>query len=146
MSPEQVGFPGAQLIGRLKRRVRRNGHKTTERVYLISSLRLEQLDALGWIKLKRGYWVIESRLHQALDVSLDEDRSRVRHPNAALVLGMFRPLVVSVAQAAIQEAQTKRTRWSVRRYQQRFARRDGGPERLHALVFAKNPNSWRLKK
>jgi hypothetical protein len=126
--------------------VRRNGKKTTEAVYLISSLTLEQLDARGWIKLKRGYWIIESRLHHALDVSLDEDRSRLRNPNAALILGMFRRLVVSVAQAAIKAAQTPKTRWSVRRYQQRFARRDGGPERLRALVFAKNPTSWRLEK
>lgn len=139
-----MGFPGARLIARLKRRVRRKGNKSTETVYLISSLTLEQLDALGWIKLKRGYWVIESRLHHALDVSLDEDRSRVRNANAALILAMFRRLVVSVAQAAIKQAQTKNTRWSVRRYQQQFARRDGGPERLRALVFAKNPNGWRL--
>src|SRR5437764_3843819 len=146
VTPEQVGFPGARLIGRLKRRVRRNGKKSTETVYLISSLTFEQLDAQDWIKLKRGYWVIESRLHHALDVSLEEDRSRVRNPNAALVLAMFRRLVVSVAQAAIKEAQTKKTRWTVRRYQQRFDRRDGGPDRLHALVFAKNPTSWSLLK
>lgn len=113
---------------------------------MISSLTLEQLDAAGWLQHKRGYWVIESRLHHALDVSLDEDRSRVRQPNAALVLGMFRRLAVSVAQTAIAEVQTKKTRWSVRRYQQRFAHRDGGPERLHALVFAKSPASWRLPK
>ena len=126
--------------------MRRKGKKTSETVYLISSLTLEQLNALGWIKLKRGYWVIESRLHHALDVSLDEDRSRVRNANAALVLGMFRRLVVSVAQAAIQQVQTKKTRWSVRRYQQQFARRNGGPQRLHALVLAKSANSWRLQK
>ncbi len=146
VTPEQVGFPGARLIARLRRRVRRQGHKSTETVYLISSLTLEQLDARGWLQLKRGYWIIESRLHHALDVSLDEDRSRVRHANAALVLGMFRRLVVSVAQAAITRAQTPRTRWSVRRYQQQFARRNGGPERLRALVFAKSPASWRLVK
>ena len=146
VTPEQAGFPGARLIARLRRRVRRKGKKSTEVVYLISSLTLEQLDALGWLQLKRGYWVIESRLHHALDLSLDEDRSRVRNANAALVLGMFRRLVVSVAQAAIAQVQSKKTRWSVRRYQQQFARRDGGPERLHALVFAKDPNGWRLPK
>lgn len=146
MTPEQVGFPGARLIARLQQRVRRNGKKSTQIVYLISSLTLEQLDAAGWLQHKRGYWVIESRLHHALDVSLDEDRSRVRQPNAALVLGMFRRLAVSVAQTAIAEVQTQKTRWSVRRYQQRFAHRDGGPERLHALVFAKSPASWRLPK
>src|SRR2546429_8007610 len=76
VTPEQVNFPGARLIARLRRRVRRNGKLSTETVYLISSLTLEELDALGWIKLKRGYWVIESRLHHAVDVSLGEDRSR----------------------------------------------------------------------
>lgn len=141
-----MGFPGARLIARLRRRVRRNGKKSTEAVYLISSMTAEQLDAAGWIKLKRGYWVIESRLHHALDVSLDEDRSRVRNPNAALVLAMFRRLVVSVAQTALAQVQTKKTRWSVRRYQQRFAHRDSGPARLHALIFAKSPTSWRLKR
>lgn len=145
VTPGQVGFPGARLIARLRRRVRCKGRKSTEVVYLISSLTLEQLDALGWLELKRGYWVIESRLHQALDVSLDEDRSRVRHATAALVLGMFRRLALSVAQAAIAQVQTRKTRWSVRRYQQQFARRDGGPERLRALAFAKAPNSWRLQ-
>ena len=65
---------------------------------------------------------------------------------AALVLGLFRRLVVSVAQAAIAAAQTPKTRWSVRRYQQRFARRDGGPQRLAALIFANAPSSWRLPK
>ncbi len=93
----------------------RPDHFSTETVYLISSLTLEQLDALGWIKLKRGYRVIKRQLHYALDVSLDEDRSRVRNANAALVLGKFRRLVVSVAHAAIAEVQTKKTRWSVRR-------------------------------
>lgn len=146
VTPEQVGFPGARLIARLRRRVRSHGRKTTETVYLISSLTLDQLDALGWLRLKRNYWVIESRLHHALDVSLDEDRSRVRQRNAALVLGLFRRLVVSVAQTAIAQVQTRKTRWTVRRYQQRFARSDGGPQRLAALIFAKAPSSWRLPK
>ncbi len=144
VTPEQVGFPGARLIARLQRRVRRHGQKSTETVHLISSLTPEHLDARGWLKLKRGYWVIESRLHHALDVSLDEDRSRLRQPNAALVLGLFRRLVVSVAQAAIAQAQTTKTRWTVRRYQQRFAHRDSGPQRLQALVFAQAPCSWHL--
>jgi hypothetical protein len=141
-----VGFPGARLIARLRRRVRRHGKTSTETVYLISSLSLEELDARDWLRLKRGYWIIESKLHQALDVSMDEDRSRVRHANAALVLGLFGRLVVSVAQAAIAQVQTPKTRWSVRRYQQQFAHRHGGPERLRALVFAKNPASWSLDK
>jgi hypothetical protein len=54
-SPQQVGFPGVQTIARLRRRVRRQGKKTTEIIYLISRLPLEELDAAGLLKLKRGY-------------------------------------------------------------------------------------------
>lgn len=133
-------------MARLRRRVRRKGKTSTETVYLISSLTLEQLDARGLLRLKRDYWVIESKLPHALDVSLDEDRSRGRHRNAALVLGMFRRLVVSVAQAAIAQVQTPKTRWTVRRYQQRFAYRAAGVQQLHALIFAKSPAAWRLPK
>ena len=87
--PAQVGFPGAQTIARLRRRVRRQGKQTTEIGRLISSLTLEELDAAGLLKLKRGYWVMESRLHHALDVTLGEDHSRVRNPKAALALSLF---------------------------------------------------------
>lgn len=133
------------MIARLRRRVRRHGKKSTETVYLVTSLTLGELDALGWLKLKRGYWKIESHLHQALDISLDEDRSRVRNRNAVLVLALFRRLVVSIAQMAIAQVRTPKTRWSVRRYQQQFARPHKGPERLRALIFAKSPRAWKLQ-
>ena len=147
VTPEQAGFPGARTIARLKRRVRRKGKKTTEIVYLISSLTLDQLDAAGFLKLKRGYWVIESALHHALDVTLAEDQSRVRHPNAALVLSLFRRVVVSFAQVWLEELRKikPRTRASTRNFQKQFHHRNGGPERLHALLFAKSPASWRLQ-
>jgi hypothetical protein len=142
----QTGFPGARLIARLKRRVRRKGKKTTRMVYLITSLNLDQLQALGWLKLKRGYWVIESRLHHILDVTMDEDRSRVGQPNSALVMGMFRRVAVSFALAwrAKERARKPRSRASARTFQKSFQRRDGGPERLRALILSKTPVSWSL--
>lgn len=134
------------MIARLRRRVRRKGKKSTEIVYLISSLTPEELDAAGFLELKRGYWVIESRLHHALDVTLGEDHSRVRHPNAAYVLSLFRRLVVSFAQVWIDECRkTKpRSRATSRKFQKRFLHREGGPERLRALIFCKSPVSWNL--
>ena len=145
-SPQRVGFPGVQTIARLRRRrVHRPGQKSTEIVYLISSLTLEQLDAAGFLKLKRGYWVIESKLHHALDVTLGEDQSRVRHPNAAFALSLFRRVVVSFAQvwlAACRKLNPK-SRMTTRKFQQRFRRHDGGRDRLQALLFAKSPVSWR---
>jgi len=145
VTPQRVGFPGVQTIARLRRRVRRKGKKTTEIVYLISSLTLEKLDAAGFLKLKRGYWVIESRLHHALDVTLGEDHSRVRNPRAAFALSLFRRVVVSFAQVWIDECRKikPRCRVTTRKFQKRFLYRNGGPERLRALVFSQSPVSWR---
>jgi hypothetical protein len=125
--------------------MRRQGQTTTETVYLISSRTLEQLDAAGLLKLKRGYWVIESRLHHALDVTLREDHSRVRQPKAAFALSLFRRVVVSFAQAWLEECRklNPKSRATTRKFQQRFRRDDGGRERLRALLFAKSPVSWR---
>ena len=64
--------------------------------YLLSSRAPEQLSAPQWLAAQRAYWGIESGLHQRLDVSADEDRSRVRHRNAVWVLGMFRRISVSL--------------------------------------------------
>ena len=146
--PQQVGFPGVQSIARRRRRVRRKGKKTTEIVYLISRLTLEELDASGFLKLKRGYWVIESRLHHALDVTLGEDHSRVHNSKAAFALSLFRRVAVSFAQAWLEECRkiNPRSRATTRKFQKRFLHRDGGPERLQALIFCKSPVSWRLPK
>ena len=145
-TPATVGFPGVQTVARLRRRVRRRGKKTTEGVYLISSLTLAELDAAGLLRLKRGYWVIESRLHHALDVTLGEDRSRVRQPNAAFVLSLFRRVVVSCAQVWVDACRARhpKSRATTRQFQQRFAHRDGGPARLQALIFSNAPTAWRL--
>jgi hypothetical protein len=128
--------------------VRRKGKKTTEILYLISSLTLAQLNARGFLKLKRGYWVIESRWHHVLDITLAEDQSRVRTPKAALVLGMFRRVAVSFAWewVAQKRKDQPKTRASARRFQKSFGRRDGGAERLWALIFHKHPVSWKLVK
>lgn len=54
------------------------------------------MSAPQWLAAQRAYWGIEAGLHQRLDVSAAEDRSRVRHRNAAWVLGMFRRVSISV--------------------------------------------------
>ena len=103
------------------------------------------MDAAGFLKLKRGYWVIESRLHHALDVTLREDHSRVRRPKAAFALSLFRRLVVSFAQVWLTECRkvNPKSRATTRKFQQRFRRDDGGRDRLRALMFSKSPASWR---
>jgi hypothetical protein len=94
--------------------VRRNGKVSTETVHLISSQPLETLTAEGLQSLKRDYWGIESALHYRLDEVLDEDRSRVRKPKSAHVLGMFRRLAVSIAIPWLEKKRQTRKRASTR--------------------------------
>jgi predicted transposase YbfD/YdcC len=128
-------------VARLRTRVRRRGQWTEKTVYLISSLTLEQLQAEGMLRLKRGYWVIESRLHHCLDVTLQEDLSRVRSPKAARVLGMMRRVVISLSNASVDRARKKnpKTKSNTKSFLQQFNSARGGSQRLHALIFAKNP-------
>ena len=121
---------------------------TREVVYLISRQTLEQLQALGLLQFKRQYWVIESRLHHCLDVSMQEDLSRVRTPNSALVLGMIRRVVLGLSNAAVDKARKKnpKTKFNTKSFRQRFLSARGGRERLQALIFAQHPAVLDLEK
>jgi predicted transposase YbfD/YdcC len=142
VTPSQVGFPGARLAARLETRVKRDKKWRRETVYLLSSLTLEELQARGMLALKRGYWVIESRLHHCLDITLREDQSRVRTPNAARVLGTIRRVIVSLANAAVDRVRKNnpKTKHNMNSFQKRFRSARGGRERLRALISAKSPN------
>ncbi len=146
VTPSQVGFPGARLAARLETRVKRAGQWCREVVYLLSSLTLEQLQAEGMLSLKRGYWVVESRLHHCLDITLQEDRSRVRHAGAARVLGAIRRVIVSLANAAVNQARTKnpKTKCNTASFQKQFRSARGGRQRLRALISAMYPNVLEL--
>lgn len=141
VTPSQVGFPGAGVAARLRTRVKRGGRWTEKIVYLISSLTLEQLQARGLLRCKRGYWVIESRLHHCLDVTLHEDLSRVRSPNAARVLGMMRRVVLSLSNARVDRTRKRnpKTKCNTKTFLHQFNSARGGRQRLHALIFAKTP-------
>lgn len=99
------------------------------------------MQAAGLLQLKRRYWVIESRLHHCLDVSMQEDLSRVRTPNSALALGMVRRVVLSLSNAAVDAArhQNPKTKFNTKSFRQRYLTARGGRERLQALIFAQNP-------
>ena len=136
-----MGWPGARLVARLETRVKRQGKWTREVVYLISSLTLDQIQARGLLQLKRQYWVIESRLHCCLDISLQEDFSRVRTPHSALVLGIIRRVIRSLSNAAVDKARKKnpKTKFNTKSFRQRYVTARGGRERLHALIYAQMP-------
>lgn len=148
MTPSQAGFPGARLAARLETRVKRHGKWTQEVVFLLSSLTLEQLQAQGMLRLKRSYWIIESRLHHCLDITMHEDHSRVRTPNSALVLGMIRRVILSLSNAAVNRVRkaNPKTKCNTKTFRQQFLTARGGRQRLQALIFAKAPAVVDLKK
>jgi hypothetical protein len=88
-----VGFAFASQVARLLRQTQ--GRKDEE-VALITSAPTSVLPAKLWLQLNRQSWGIESGLHQRLDVSYNDDRSRVQNDNALWVLGMFRRIANSL--------------------------------------------------
>jgi hypothetical protein len=88
---------GALQIARVDRRIGAKGqlHQT----WLVTSRAKTQLDAKPWLDLEPQRWGIENRTHHTLDVTHREDESRVRHPGATSVLGIFRRLSNALKQA-----------------------------------------------
>jgi hypothetical protein len=98
ISPSGAGFPFAEQAARLTRCIEVPGKPAKEEVeYLLTSRSAAQMNAQQMLAADRLYWGIENGLHQRLDVIAGEDRSRVRHRNAALNLAVMRRAVVSVA-------------------------------------------------
>jgi predicted transposase YbfD/YdcC len=94
LAPAWVGFAGAAQVAQLRRTVTRNGKKTVEVVYLITSDRKADPATLAtWV---RGHWEIENRLHWVRDVTYQEDKSLVRTGNAPRVMASLRSLAISL--------------------------------------------------
>jgi len=126
------------------RRVVVKGGKKKESppLLLLSSAPPERWNARALLRARREYWGIESRFHQRLDATLDEDRSRVRTPNAAHALGLFRRLVVNVGHEWIVGAQKKNSRASLRTFVTGL--RTHRARRALDLVTASAPQAWKL--
>ncbi len=93
VAAEDIGFPFAAQAALLTRQ--RRGRKD-ETVGLITDLGPNELPALQWLKANRQGWGIENGTHQRLDVSLNDDRCRVRSTNGLWILGMLRRVVISL--------------------------------------------------
>jgi len=98
------------------------------------------LDAAMWLLALRQYWGIENGVHQRLDASGEEDRSRVRTVNSIWVLGMFRRLAISIY-AEWRSRCAKRGRISLRRFHKFMARNNN--QHAFVLVTALSPSLHR---
>jgi predicted transposase YbfD/YdcC len=73
-----LDWPGLGQIIRLTRSREIRGKISTETAYLITSLTAKDAAPERLLSLARGHWAIENSLHHVRDVSMDEDRCRVR--------------------------------------------------------------------
>lgn len=141
ITPAQAGFPHACQAAEMKRFIDRRSKKSPQEVeceYLLTSLSHSELNAKQMLRLDREYWGIESGLHQRLDVSAMEDKSRVRTPKAAFNLSLFRRAAISFAIHWIQRQPDKRLATTSGFYDAMSANR--GRKAL-SLVTTKHP-SW----
>ena len=79
-----LGWPGAAQVARLWRERRVGGKVSTEIASIVTSLPASKAGPARLLGLVRGHWAIENRLHHVRDVSMDEDRCRVRAGGRAL--------------------------------------------------------------
>lgn len=70
---------------------------TTENRYYVSSLTLQPIRIL---KAIRSHWAIENTLHWVLDMSFNEDYSRIRKENAPHIMAIFRHIGLNLLQTA----------------------------------------------
>jgi hypothetical protein len=142
-TPEQVGFVAAAQIGQLDTVGRAKGKGRRKSWFIITSADSRAYQACALLDCRRGYWGIEAKLHQRLDISLDEDRSRVRTPKGLFMLGLFRRLTISLACAWLAQPDRQKAKLTTRDFQRHLA---ADKARLaFALVTSVNPKAWNAK-
>jgi predicted transposase YbfD/YdcC len=93
-----VDWPYAEQVFQLEREFEQmnTGKCTQEVVYGITSLSAKEAGAARLLEIVRGHWGIESGLHYRRDVTLREDRSRVRVGQAPHALAVINNLVLGL--------------------------------------------------
>lgn len=90
---DKTKWNGLRSVGLVESIREKNGHKSVERRYYLSSLK-PNIDQFA--RAVRGHWSIENQLHWVLDVVFGEDQSRARTENAAENLAALRRLAVNL--------------------------------------------------
>lgn len=88
-----VDWPHAQQVCKVEREVERRGEFTVEVRYAITSSRA---GPKALLKVVRGHWKIENRLHYVRDVTFAEDASQVRTGSAPQVMAVLRNVALGI--------------------------------------------------
>jgi len=83
-------WPYLGQVGQLTYSCECKGKVSRETSYLITSLRPQEASPAKLLRLMRGHWGIENRLHWVRDVTFDEDRSQVRRGSGPQAMAALR--------------------------------------------------------
>jgi predicted transposase YbfD/YdcC len=95
--PGELRLPDAACIIRVRARIQRGQTMHTETRYYISSARLTAERAGQAV---RGHWGIENQLHWVLDVTFNEDQSRLRKGFGARNMAVVRHFALNLVRSA----------------------------------------------
>jgi predicted transposase YbfD/YdcC len=105
--PGAPRFPKLTTIGMVESRIERGDKIETERRSYISSRVLSAPDFAAGV---RGHWGIENRLHWMLDVTFNEDRSRLRIGHGAKNMAVVRHFALNLVRKVADKRSIKRRR------------------------------------
>lgn len=97
----------ARSLGQVISYVKRDGQDTYEVRYYLSSL---EPDAERFAAAVRGHWGIENALHWVLDVTFDEDQSRIRKDHGPENFALLRRIAVNVVRQDTSKGSIRKKR------------------------------------
>lgn len=97
---EYLDWPGCEQVCKVERTFWRKGTQSTQREYLVSSLKPEEADPERLLGLRREHWEIENCLHYVRDVTLGEDLSQIRSGGAPQVMAALRNATIGLLRGA----------------------------------------------
>jgi len=105
--PGAPRFPQLTTIAMVESRIERGDKIETERRSYISSRRLSAAD---FAEAVRGHWGIENNLHWTLDVTFNEDQSRLRIGHGAKNMAVVRHFALNLVRQVADKLSIKRRR------------------------------------
>ncbi len=93
-------WPGLEQVFEIRRRWQSKGQWHEDVRYGVTSLPATVAIPQRLLKLKRGHWTIENRLHYVKDVTMGEDRSTVHGDNGPKIMAALRNTAISLLRRA----------------------------------------------
>ena len=94
---------GLKSIVKIESQVESKGKRSEEIRYYITSLAADPQKILDSV---RSHWAIENSLHWVLDMSFNEDQSRIRKENAPQNMAVIRHLALNMLRNAKKKRQS----------------------------------------